>query len=39
MKTAGIIIFIVGLFMTLYTGFIYVTKRRLWTWGTPDNKG
>ena len=29
MKTAGIIIFIVGLLMTLYTGFTYVTKEKV----------
>ena len=29
MKTAGIIILIVGLAMTLYTGFTYVTKEKV----------
>ncbi len=29
MKTAGIIILIVGLLMTLYTGFTYVTKEKV----------
>ena len=29
MKTAGITIFIVGLLMTLYTGFTYVTKEKV----------
>lgn len=29
MKTAGIIILIVGLIMTLYTGFTYVTKEKV----------
>jgi hypothetical protein len=29
MKTTGIIILIVGLLMTLYTGFTYVTKEKV----------
>jgi hypothetical protein len=29
MKMAGIIIFVVGLLMTLYTGFSYVTKEKV----------
>jgi uncharacterized membrane protein YidH (DUF202 family) len=29
MKTAGIILIIVGLLMTLYTGFNYVTKEKV----------
>jgi LPXTG-motif cell wall-anchored protein len=29
MKTAGIIILILGLAMTLYTGFTYVTKEKV----------
>jgi hypothetical protein len=29
MKTAGIIILAVGLLMTLYTGFTYVTKEKV----------
>jgi hypothetical protein len=29
MKTAGIIILIVGLLMTVYTGFTYVTKEKV----------
>jgi LPXTG-motif cell wall-anchored protein len=29
MKTAGIFILIVGLVMTLYTGFTYVTKEKV----------
>ena len=29
MKTAGVIIIIVGLLMTLYTGFIYVTREKV----------
>jgi hypothetical protein len=29
MKTAGIILLIVGLLMTLYTGFTYVTKEKV----------
>jgi hypothetical protein len=29
MKTAGIIILIAGLLMTLYTGFTYVTKEKV----------
>jgi len=42
MKTAGIIIFIVGLLMTLYTGFTYVTKEKVVDLGeieiTKDNQ-
>lgn len=29
MKTAGIILLVVGLVMTLYTGFTYVTKEKV----------
>jgi hypothetical protein len=29
MKTAGVIILIVGLLMTVYTGFTYVTKEKV----------
>ena len=29
MKTAGIILLVVGLFMTLYTGFTFVTKEKV----------
>ena len=29
MKTAGIIIFVVGLIMTIYTGFTYDTKEKV----------
>jgi hypothetical protein len=29
MKTAGIVIIILGLIMTLYTGFTYVTKEKV----------
>ena len=29
MKTAGIIILIIGLVMTLYTGFTYITKEKV----------
>jgi hypothetical protein len=29
MKTAGIVILILGLLMTLYTGFTYVTKEKV----------
>ena len=29
MKTAGIILLVVGLLMTLYTGFTYVTKEKV----------
>jgi len=40
-KTAGIIILIVGLLMTLYTGFTYVTKEKVVDLGeleiTKDN--
>jgi len=28
-KTAGIVILIIGLFMTVYTGFTYVTKEKV----------
>ena len=42
MKTAGIIIIIVGLLMTLYTGFTYVTKEKVVDLGkieiTKDNQ-
>jgi hypothetical protein len=42
MKTAGAIIFIVGLLMTLYTGFTYVTKDKVVDLGeiqiTKDNQ-
>jgi hypothetical protein len=42
MKTAGIIILIVGLLMTLYTGFTYVTKEKVVDLGeleiTKDNQ-
>jgi uncharacterized membrane protein YidH (DUF202 family) len=42
MKTAGIIILIVGLLMTLYTGFTYVTKEKVVDLGeleiTKDNR-
>lgn len=41
MKTAGIIILVVGLFMTLYTGFTYITKDKVVDLGelqiTKDN--
>ncbi len=41
MKTAGVIIIIVGLLMTLYTGFTYVTKEKVVDLGeleiTKDN--
>jgi hypothetical protein len=41
-KTAGIVILIVGLFMTLYTGFTYVTKEKVVDLGeleiTKDNQ-
>jgi len=40
-KTAGIIILVVGLFMTLYTGFTYITKDKVVDLGelqiTKDN--
>lgn len=29
MKTAGIIILVVGLLMTVYTGFTYITKEKV----------
>ena len=29
MKTAGIIVLVVGLLMTVYTGFTYVTKEKV----------
>jgi len=42
MKQAGIIILIVGLLMTLYTGFTYVTKEKVVDLGnleiTTDNE-
>ncbi|MGA3288239.1 MAG: hypothetical protein ABSD46_12520 [Bacteroidota bacterium] len=42
MKTAGIIIIIVGLIMTAYTGFTYVTKEKVVDLGeleiTKDNE-
>ncbi len=42
MKTVGIIILIVGLVMTLYTGFTYVTKEKVVDLGnleiTTDNQ-
>jgi hypothetical protein len=42
MKTVGIIILIVGLVMTLYTGFSYVTKEKVVDLGnleiTTDNQ-
>jgi hypothetical protein len=42
MKTAGFIILIVGLLMTLYTGFTYVTKEKVLDLGafeiTKDNR-
>jgi uncharacterized membrane protein YidH (DUF202 family) len=42
MKTAGIIILIVGLLMTIYTGFTYVTKEKVVDLGelkiTKDNQ-
>jgi hypothetical protein len=42
LKTAGIIILIVGLLMTLYTGFTYVTKEKVVDLGeleiTKDNQ-
>jgi hypothetical protein len=41
-KTAGIIILIVGLLMTIYTGFTYVTKEKVVDLGeleiTKDNQ-
>jgi hypothetical protein len=41
MKTAGIVIFLAGLLMTLYTGFTYVTKEKVVDLGnveiTTDN--
>jgi hypothetical protein len=41
-KTAGIIILIVGLLMTVYTGFTYVTKEKVVDLGeleiTKDNQ-
>lgn len=33
MKTAGIVILIVGLLMTLYSGFTYVTKEKVVDFG------
>ena len=42
MKTAGILILIVGLLMTLYTGFTYVTQEKVVDLGeleiTKDNQ-
>jgi len=42
MKTAGVIILIAGLLMTLYTGFTYVTKEKVVDLGvveiTKDNQ-
>lgn len=42
MKNAGIIIFIIGLVMTIYTGFTYVTKEKVVDLGsveiTKDNE-
>jgi len=42
MKTAGILILIIGLLMTLYTGFTYVTKEKVVDLGeleiTKDNQ-
>ncbi len=42
MKTAGILLLIVGLLMTLYTGFTYVTKEKIVDMGqfeiTKDNE-
>jgi membrane-associated HD superfamily phosphohydrolase len=42
MKTAGIIILVIGLVMTLYTGFTYVTKEKVVELGdlkiTRDNE-
>lgn len=42
MKSAGIVILIVGLLMTLYTGFTYVTKEKVVDLGeleiTKDNQ-
>ena len=42
MKTAGIVILIVGLLMTIYTGFTYVTKEKVVDLGeleiTKDNQ-
>ena len=42
MKTAGILLLIVGLLMTLYTGFTYVTKEKVVDLGeleiTKDNQ-
>jgi hypothetical protein len=42
MKTAGAIILIIGLLMTLYTGFTYVTKEKVVDLGeleiTKDNQ-
>jgi hypothetical protein len=41
MKTAGIVIFLAGFLMTLYTGFTYVTKEKVVDLGnveiTTDN--
>jgi membrane-associated HD superfamily phosphohydrolase len=42
MKTAGIILLVIGLIMTLYTGFTYVTKEKVVELGdlkiTRDNE-
>jgi hypothetical protein len=42
MKTAGILLLIIGLLMTLYTGFTYVTKEKVVDLGeleiTKDNE-
>jgi hypothetical protein len=42
MKTTGIVILIIGLLMTLYTGFTYVTKEKVLSLGdieiTKDNE-
>jgi len=42
MKTAGILLIIIGILMTLYTGFTYVTKEKVVDLGeleiTKDNE-
>lgn len=42
MKTAGIVLLLVGLIMTLYTGFTYITKEKVVDLGeleiTKDNR-
>lgn len=42
MKTAGIVLLVLGLLMTLYTGFTYVTKEKVVDLGelekTTDNQ-